>query len=70
MISTEYGELEMKFTEQEVIKKISDLKDQLKIRASSVRRPVTFDEKTANIKDYLEDFDNYRKVLGLEKKDT
>lgn len=62
--------LELTFTEDEVIKKISDLKDQLKIRASSVRKPNMFDEKTTDIKTFVADFDNYRRVLGLEKKDT
>ena len=56
--------LELTFTEDEVIKKISDLKDQLKIRASSVRKPNVFDEKTTDIKTFVADFDNYRRVLG------
>lgn len=62
--------LEASYTETEVLKKISDLKDKLKIRASSVRKPSQFDEQTMNIREFVESFDNYREVIGLQKTDA
>ena len=63
-------ELEATFTEREVLKKISDLKDKLKIRAASVRKPTQFDEQKSDIIDFIEDFDNYREIIGLQKVDS
>ena len=67
------GELvgfEATFTEAEVLEKISALKEKLKIRASSVRKPNEFDESTTDIKQFVEHFDNYREVIGLQKIDA
>ena len=67
--SHEYDNIEVTFTEKEVLKKISDLKDKLKIRAASVRKPTQFDDQKTDIKDFVADFDNYRDVIGLQKMD-
>jgi len=65
----DYDNIEVTFTEKEVLRKISDLKDKLKIRAASVRKPTQFDEQKTDIKDFVADFDNYSDVIGLQKTD-